>query len=108
MKEKETRAKEIDERETQWEIEKSTLSEALAKAQILLQQERTKSSEAQSQARTFKTGMERIQVEFEEYKVKSQRILQSKEKLIESLKNSDPSAQKEELEVSSENQGNEE
>ncbi|CBY35640.1 unnamed protein product, partial [Oikopleura dioica] len=69
MKEKETRAKEIDQRETQWEIEKSTLSEALAKAQILLQQERTKSSEAQSQYRTFKTGMERIQVEFEEYKI---------------------------------------
>ena len=105
MKEKETRAKEIDERETQWEIEKSSLSEALAKAQILLQQERTKSSEAQSQYRTFKTGMDRIQVEFEEYKVKSQRILQSKEKLIESLKNpnSDPNSQKE-IE-SSENQG---
>ncbi|CBY14080.1 unnamed protein product, partial [Oikopleura dioica] len=102
MKEKETRAKEIDQRETQWEIEKSTLSEALAKAQILLQQERTKSSEAQSQYRTFKTGMERIQVEFEEYKVKSQRILQSKEKLIESLKNSDPNLQKEN--ESSENQ----
>jgi len=41
--------------------------------------------------------MDRIQVEFEEYKVKSQRILQSKEKLIESLKNpnSDPNSQKE-------------
>ena len=71
---------------SKFESEKTSLSEALSKAQILLQQEKTRAQDLASQCRTYKTSVDSLQHELEDYKSKSARILQSKEKLIESLK----------------------
>ena len=72
--------------QSKFENEKTSLAEALAKAQICLQQEKTRSQELSSQCRTYKNSSDSIQQEFEDYKLKSQRILQSKEKLFLALK----------------------
>ena len=71
---------------SKFESEKTSLSEALSKAQILLQQEKTRAQDLAQQCRTYKTSVDSLQHDLEDYKSKSTRILQSKEKLIESLK----------------------
>jgi len=86
LKEREQSMREMDAQTSKFESEKTSLSEALSKAQILLQQEKTRAQDLAQQCRTYKTSVDSLQHDLEDYKSKSTRILQSKEKLIESLK----------------------
>jgi len=85
-KERERHMRDIDIKESQFEWEKTSLSEALSKAQISLQREKTKTAELTTQCRTLKVTFDHLKHDADDYKVKAQRILQSKEKIIESLK----------------------
>merc|ERR1712131_406620 len=87
-KEREKHMRDIDLKESLFESEKSSLSEALSAAQISLQREKTRVGELTQQCRTLKVSFENLKTESDDYKVKAQRILQSKDKIIENLQNS--------------------
>ena len=64
--------------QSQFESEKTSLSEALSKAQISLQREKTKTAELTTQNRTLKASFDNLKHETDDYKIKAQRILQTK------------------------------
>uniref|UniRef100_A0A023GLY6 Putative muscle myosin heavy chain ixodes scapularis muscle myosin heavy chain n=1 Tax=Amblyomma triste TaxID=251400 RepID=A0A023GLY6_AMBTT len=68
------------------EEEVASLSESLTLTQKQLAEQKTLSKEASSQASSYRCSLELSRQELADYKQKAQRILQSKDKLIASLK----------------------
>ncbi|KAG5266099.1 hypothetical protein AALO_G00249780 [Alosa alosa] len=68
------------------ENEKQGLAEALTGMERRLAEERHRAEEQQQQAKSARTAAENAKQELQDYKHKASRILQSKEKLISSLK----------------------
>lgn len=87
IKEREKHLRDIDLKESQFESEKSSLSEALSSTQITLQREKTRTQELTTQCRTLKVSFENLKNDSDDYKLKAQRILQSKDQIIENLRN---------------------
>lgn len=73
-------------RQNELEQQKQNLSESLSAAQRKAQEEKARSGELAVQLKTVKTQAETARQELSEYKDKATRILQSKDKLIASLK----------------------
>ncbi|MCJ8731026.1 hypothetical protein PDJAM_G00191390 [Pangasius djambal] len=68
------------------EAERQTLAESLTGAERRATEERQRAEELQQQAKTTRAAADYAKQELQEYKNKASRILQSKEKLISSLK----------------------
>ncbi|XP_053088442.1 golgin subfamily A member 5 isoform X1 [Pangasianodon hypophthalmus] len=68
------------------EAERQTLAESLMGAERRATEERQRAEELQQQAKTARAAADYAKQELQEYKNKASRILQSKEKLISSLK----------------------
>ncbi|KAI5108405.1 golgin subfamily A member 5 [Silurus meridionalis] len=68
------------------EEERQTLAESLTSAERRVAEERQKAEELQQQAKTARAAADYAKQELQDYKNKASRILQSKEKLISSLK----------------------
>ncbi|KAL2099175.1 hypothetical protein ACEWY4_005655 [Coilia grayii] len=68
------------------EGEKQALAEALTATERRMAEERHRAEEQQQQAKTARTAADSAKQELQDYKHKASRILQSKEKLISSLK----------------------
>lgn len=68
------------------EDQHQSISAALATAQKRLTEEQAQKSDSVSQLKNFKVSLDNAKRELTEYKEKATRILQSKERLIESLK----------------------
>lgn len=73
-------------RQSRLEQEQRALAEALTAAEKKVSDERGKAAEAHSQLKALKTTLEATRQEMAEYKEKASRILQSKERLIVSLR----------------------
>ncbi|CAH1792461.1 unnamed protein product [Owenia fusiformis] len=73
-------------RQSQLEMEKQNLAESLTSAQRKLTEEKTRYQEITNQSKSLKSQSESARQELVEYKEKAARILQSKDKLIASLK----------------------
>ncbi|OCT68254.1 hypothetical protein XELAEV_18039552mg [Xenopus laevis] len=68
------------------EAERQNLAEAVILAEKKHMEEKRKSDDLQQQLKTSKVGLDSLKQEMADYKQKATRILQSKEKLINSLK----------------------
>ncbi|MEE6494373.1 hypothetical protein FKM82_017118 [Ascaphus truei] len=68
------------------EVERQSLAEAVVAAEKKQMEEKRKSEDFQQQLKAAKGGVESVKQEMMDYKQKATRILQSKEKLINSLK----------------------
>ncbi|XP_019488468.1 PREDICTED: golgin subfamily A member 5 [Hipposideros armiger] len=68
------------------EVERQNLAEAVTVAERKYSDEKKKVDELQQQVKTYKSNLESSKQELIDYKQKATRILQSKEKLINSLK----------------------
>ncbi|KAE8586261.1 hypothetical protein XENTR_v10021610 [Xenopus tropicalis] len=68
------------------EVERQNMAEAVVLAEKKYIEEKRKSEDLQQQAKTSKVGLDSLKQEMADYKQKATRILQSKEKLINSLK----------------------
>lgn len=79
---------ESSQRTSRLEEEVSTLASSFSEAKSNLEDERSRSADLTSQLRTVRLSLESVQQELTDYKTKAQRILQSKERLIASLKES--------------------
>lgn len=77
---------ETSERQGRLEQEQMALADALTSAEKKLAEEKGKASEAYSQLKTVKATLDATRLEMAEYKEKASRILQSKERLIASLR----------------------
>uniref|UniRef100_A0A8B9JAI2 Golgin subfamily A member 5 n=1 Tax=Astyanax mexicanus TaxID=7994 RepID=A0A8B9JAI2_ASTMX len=70
------------------EAERQTLAESLTSAERRVTEERQRAEELQQQAKSSRSAADYAKQELHDYKNKASRILQSKEKLISSLKES--------------------
>ncbi|KPP74464.1 golgin subfamily A member 5-like [Scleropages formosus] len=77
---------EFSERSTKMEGEKQALVEAVTAAERRATEERRRAEEQQQQLKSARSATEIAKQELQDYKHKASRILQSKEKLISSLK----------------------
>ncbi|KAL8610947.1 hypothetical protein ACOMHN_042564 [Nucella lapillus] len=77
---------EASERQSRLEQEQKALAEALTNAEKKVTEEKAKAAEAIGQLKTLKASLESARQEMAEYKEKASRILQSKERLISSLR----------------------
>ncbi|KAL4656206.1 golgin subfamily A member 5 [Arapaima gigas] len=77
---------EFSERLTKTEGEKQALAEAVTAAERRAVEERRRAEELQQQLKSARSAAETAKLELQDYKHKASRILQSKEKLISSLK----------------------
>lgn len=68
------------------EVERQSLAESLTAAERKSMEEKRRAEELQQQLKSAKAGTESVKQELIDYKQKATRILQSKEKLISSLK----------------------
>lgn len=68
------------------EAERQTLAESLTNAERRLTEEKQRAEDLQQQAKSSRSAAEYTKQELQDYKNKASRILQSKEKLINSLK----------------------
>uniref|UniRef100_A0A7N5K820 Golgin subfamily A member 5 n=1 Tax=Ailuropoda melanoleuca TaxID=9646 RepID=A0A7N5K820_AILME len=68
------------------EVERQSLAEAVTLAERKYSEEKKRADELQQQVKVYKSSLESSKQEFIDYKQKATRILQSKEKLINSLK----------------------
>ncbi|KAG8430351.1 hypothetical protein GDO86_017936 [Hymenochirus boettgeri] len=68
------------------EVERQNLAEGIVLAEKKHMEEKRKGEDLQQQLKTAKAGLESLKQEMADYKQKATRILQSKEKLINSLK----------------------
>ncbi|XP_008696682.1 golgin subfamily A member 5 isoform X2 [Ursus americanus] len=68
------------------EVERQSLAEAVTLAERKYSEEKKRVDELQQQVKVYKSSLESSKQEFIDYKQKATRILQSKEKLINSLK----------------------
>ncbi|KAK2188634.1 hypothetical protein NP493_126g02011 [Ridgeia piscesae] len=87
--EKQSRARfeqEVQERQSRLEQEKHTMAEALSAAQRKVNEEKGRCTELSAQLRSCKGHADAARQELTEYKEKATRILQSKDRLIASLK----------------------
>ncbi|XP_023226728.1 golgin subfamily A member 5-like [Centruroides sculpturatus] len=73
---------------SQLEDEKQKLAESLTATQKMMAEEKAHNKELSSQYKFASLNLETLKREFSDYKQKAQRILQSKEKVISSLKDS--------------------
>lgn len=78
--------KEFAARLSKMEVERQSLAEAVTAAERKYMEEKRRADEYQQQVKIAKAGMESAKQELVDYKQKATRILQSKEKLINSLK----------------------
>lgn len=78
--------KEASERQSRMEQELKSLADALTAAERKISEEKAKAAEANGQLKTVKAVLESTRQEMAEYKEKASRILQSKERLITSLR----------------------
>ena len=76
----------IDEEKNKSSIEKSELSKAITEKEMALDSERRKANSLSISYKQMKAQLDTIQQELADYKNKAQRILQSKERLIDNLK----------------------
>ncbi|XP_050405354.1 golgin subfamily A member 5 [Patella vulgata] len=77
---------EASERQSKLEQEQQTLAEALTQAERRASEEKSKTTEAFNQVKMAKLNLETARQELTDYKEKAARILQSKERLIASLR----------------------
>ncbi|KAM8921681.1 golgin subfamily A member 5 [Pelodytes ibericus] len=77
---------EFAERLSKMEVERQSLAEAVVLAEKKHMEEKRKGDDLQQQLKVVKSGLESAKQEMADYKQKATRILQSKEKLINSLK----------------------
>ncbi|KAK7104738.1 golgin subfamily A member 5-like [Littorina saxatilis] len=77
---------EAAERQSRLEQEQKALADALTAAEKKVTEEKAKAAEAYGQLKTMKATLEAARLEITEYKEKASRILQSKERLIASLR----------------------
>ncbi|XP_076464926.1 golgin subfamily A member 5-like [Babylonia areolata] len=77
---------EASERQSRLEQEQKALADALTNAEKRVSEEKAKAAEAYGQLKTVKATLESARHEMVEYKEKASRILQSKERLIQSLR----------------------